>query len=599
MLKNEIKTIPSLPGIYQYFDQNGKLLYVGKAKNLKNRVRSYFNFTPTFSPNSKNSLRIQKMISEAHHVEFITTNTEADALILENSFIKQLHPKYNILLRDDKTYPYIYIDLNDDFPRFEITRKIIKKSKIKYFGPFFKGAKELLNALYLIFPLRQKKSCKEICLFHQIKRCKAPCENKITKEEYNQIIQNATQALLNSSFLIKTLEKKMFDHAQNENYEEAAIIRDQIKTIQDLSVKIHIDIAKLENFDVFVFFVKNNILSLVRFVINNGKIISSNQKIITLKEQNDLDLNEIYKQYILENFTEDTPINSTQIYIHQEFEDLKLLESTLSQRFSKKFYIKVPKLGEKKKICDLALENARINIEKYIQNEDYIVLNDIKKYFNLQNYPNSIEIFDNSHYQGDASVGAMVVYKNNGFEKKSYRHYHLSHKNDYDQMFQTLSKRALSFDKTPPPDLWLIDGGDALLKLANTIVKSSGANIDILAISKEKINSKAHRAKGNSKDKIYSDNGIFTFSSNDKKLQFLQKLRDEAHRFAINFHQKTKRKQNLYSSKLLQLGISQANIQKLLNYYGDFNKISQAHYEEIKSICNAKVAKLIKENYDI
>ncbi|WP_291951001.1 excinuclease ABC subunit UvrC [Campylobacter sp.] len=596
MLKNEIKTIPALPGIYQYFDQNGKLLYVGKAKNLKNRVRSYFNFTPTLSPNLKNNLRIQKMISETHHIEFITTNNEADALILENSFIKQLHPKYNILLRDDKTYPYIYIDLNDDFPRFEITRKIIKKNKIKYFGPFFKGAKELLNTLYLIFPLRQKKSCKKICLFHQIKRCKAPCENKITKENYANIVQQATQALLNSSFLIKNLENKMLNYAQSENYEEAAITRDRIKTIQDLSVKIHIDIAKLENFDVFVFFVKNNILSLVRFVINNGKIISSNQKIITLKDQNDLDLNEIYKQYILENFIENTPINSTKIYVDQEFEDLKLLESTLSKRFSKKFYIKVPKLGEKRNICDLALENAKINIEKYLQNEDYIILNDIKKYFHLQNYPNNIEVFDNSHHQGDASVGAMIVYKDNKFEKNLYRHYHLSYKNDYDQMFQTLSKRALSFNKIPPPDLWLIDGGSALLKLANTIVKSSGANIDILAISKEKIDSKTHRAKGSAKDKIYTENEIFMLSSTDKKLHFLQKLRDEAHRFAINFHQKTKRKQNLHNSKLLQLGISQGNIKKLLNYYGSFDKISQGNYDEIKSICNEKIAKLIKQN---
>lgn len=187
MLENELKTLPNLPGVYQYFDIQGKLLYVGKAKNLKNRVRSYFNFTPNLCPNPNNSLRIQKMISQTYHLEFITTKSEADALILENSFIKQLHPKYNILLRDDKTYPYIYIDLNEDFPRFEITRKIIKKNKIKYFGPFFKGAKELLNALYLSFELRQKKSCKELCLFYQIKRCKGPCEQKFLNKNMKKL----------------------------------------------------------------------------------------------------------------------------------------------------------------------------------------------------------------------------------------------------------------------------------------------------------------------------------------------------------------------------------------------------------------------------
>ncbi|EID4796960.1 MULTISPECIES: excinuclease ABC subunit UvrC [unclassified Campylobacter] len=596
MLENELKTLPNLPGVYQYFDIQGKLLYVGKAKNLKNRVRSYFNFTPNLCPNPSNSLRIQKMISQTHHLEFITTKSEADALILENSFIKQLHPKYNILLRDDKTYPYIYIDLNEDFPRFEITRKIIKKNKIKYFGPFFKGAKELLNALYLSFELRQKKSCKELCLFYQIKRCKGPCEQKISKQEYEKIIQKATQALLNPLSLTKNLENKMLEYAKSENYEEAALIRDQIKTIEDLSVKIQIDLAKLEDFDIYAIYCEENILSMVRFVINNGKIISSNHKILALNNQNEFDLNAIYKQYILENYTQESPIKSTHIYTHKDFEDMKLLQDLLSERFSKKFYLKSPKLGEKKALCELALENAKINIQKHLKNESYLFLKELKDFFNLQNYPNHIEIFDNSHMQGDAIVGALVTFKDGKFDKSSYRHYHLSYKNDYDQMLQILSKRALSFDKNPPPDLWLIDGGNALLKLANDIIKSSGANVDILAISKEKIDAKAYRAKGSAKDKIYTQEGKIQLSTDDKKLQFLQKLRDEAHRFAISFHQKTKRKQDLQSSKLIQLGISQGYIKKFLDYYGSFDKISKADFNELKSLSNIKIAKIIKEN---
>ncbi|EAK0812130.1 excinuclease ABC subunit UvrC [Campylobacter lari] len=596
MLENELKTLPNLPGVYQYFDIQGKLLYVGKAKNLKNRVRSYFNFTPNLCPNLSNSLRIQKMISQTHHLEFITTKSEADALILENSFIKQLHPKYNILLRDDKTYPYIYIDLNEDFPRFEITRKIIKKNKIKYFGPFFKGAKELLNALYLSFELRQKKSCKELCLFYQIKRCKGPCEQKISKQDYEKIIQNATQALLNPLSLTKKLENKMLEYAKNENYEEAAIIRDQIKTIEDLSVKIQIDLAKLEDFDVFAIYHEANILSMVRFVINNGRIISSNHKVLTLNHQDEFDLNAVYKQYILENYTQDSPINSTRIYTHEEFEDMNLLQNLLSERFSRKFHLKAPKLGEKKALCELALENAKINIQKHLKSDNYLFLKELKEFFNLQNYPNCIEIFDNSHMQGEANVGALVAFKDGKFDKSSYRHYHLSYKNDYDQMLQILSKRALSFDKNPPPDLWLIDGGDALLKLANDIIKSSGANVDILAISKEKIDTKAYRAKGGAKDKIYTQEGKIQLSTDDKKLQFLQKLRDEAHRFAISFHQKTKRKQDLQSSRLIQLGISQGYIKKFLDYYGSFDEISKASFDELKSLSNAKIAKLIKEN---
>ncbi|AJC86012.1 excinuclease ABC subunit UvrC [Campylobacter sp. RM16704] len=596
MLENELKTLPNLPGIYQYFDIQGRLLYVGKAKNLKNRVKSYFNFAPKLCPNPNNSLRIQKMISQTHHLEFITTNSEADALILENSFIKQLHPKYNILLRDDKTYPYIYIDFSDDFPRFEITRKIIKKNKIKYFGPFFKGAKELINALYLTFPLRQKKTCKELCLFYQIKRCKGPCKEKISKQEYEKIIQKATQALLNPLSLVKNLESKMLEYAKNENYEDAAIIRDQIKTIQELSVKIQIDLAKLEDFDIFAIYCEENILSMVRFVVNNGKVISSNYKILVLKNHNEFDKNAIYKQYILENYTKEAPINSNHIYTYEEFEDMKLLQDLLSKRFSKKFYIKTPKLREKKDLCSLALENAKINIQKHLKNEHYLILKEIKEYFKLQNFPNRIEIFDNSHMQGIANVGGLVVFKDGGFDKKSYRHYHLKHKNDYEQMLEILSKRALSFDKNPPPDLWIIDGGSALLKLANDIIKSSGANVDILAISKEKIDAKAHRAKGSAKDKLYTLEGKIQLLPEDKKLQFFQKLRDEAHRFAISFHQRTKRKQDLQSSKLIQLGISQGYIKKFLDYYGSFDKILNADFNELKLLSNTKIAKLIKEN---
>ncbi|WP_162894454.1 UvrB/UvrC motif-containing protein, partial [Klebsiella pneumoniae] len=237
----------------------------GKAKNLKKRVKSYFSFNP-LRANSKNSLRIQKMINEATHLKFISTKTEANALILENSLIKQLHPKYNILLRDDKTYPYIYIDLNEKFPRFELTRKIIKKPKIKYYGPFFKGAKELLNALYLYYPLKQKKNCKKLCIFHQISRCSGVCKNLISEENYKEILANATKALLKPSLLIKNLEQAMLKYAHNENYEEAAKVRDEINAIKALETKVQIDLARLEDFEIFALASENGICSTLRFI---------------------------------------------------------------------------------------------------------------------------------------------------------------------------------------------------------------------------------------------------------------------------------------------------------------------------------------------
>ena len=230
-MQEVIQDLPSCAGVYQYFDANGRLLYVGKAKNLKNRVKSYWRFTPELKPNNTQSPRIIKMLHEAKSLEYIVVESEEDALILENSLIKQLRPKYNILLRDDKTYPYIYIDESTPYPRFEITRKVIKGKHITYYGPFPTGGKALLDALYEVYPLVQKRSClKEgkACLFYQIKKCLAPCEGKVTPEAYGQIISKAKTSIVKRKNLISILEERMTDLAIQERFEEAAAIRDNI-----------------------------------------------------------------------------------------------------------------------------------------------------------------------------------------------------------------------------------------------------------------------------------------------------------------------------------------------------------------------------------
>ncbi|MDA3079662.1 MULTISPECIES: excinuclease ABC subunit UvrC [unclassified Campylobacter] len=599
MLIDEIKTLPNLPGVYEYFDKNGKLLYVGKAKNLKNRVKSYFSFTPKLSPNSKNSARICKMISEAAHLEYIVTPSESDALILENSFIKQLRPKYNILLRDDKTYPYIFVNLNDEFPRFEITRKLVKGSNIKYFGPYFRGGREILEILYMKFALVQKKSCikaKKACLFHQIGRCKAPCENKISKDEYAKIVQNALNALKNPQSMIPDLSNLMMKYAENENYEEAAGIRDKIEILKDIEIKTQVDLAKLDDFEVIAVNSHSDLICAVHFSVRGGKIASSNSNIINCKNADFSDIKSVYTQVILDSFPQNSPIASSKIYLYDEFDDNKLVSEILSKRHGRNFKIISPKIGEKRRICEIAYQNCEININKHLKTHNFEFQNELKEYFDLENLPINIEIFDNSHMFGTAPVGAMVAWSGDKFDKSKYRHAHLSSNNDYDQMLEFLSERAKRFDKLSPPDLWVIDGGTALLNLASEIISSSGANIDIIAISKEKIDAKAHRAKGSAKDKICTKNGVFSLSTDDKKLQFFQKLRDEAHRFAISFHQKTKKKQDLQSSKLVNLGISQGKIKKLLDFYGSFESIYLASFDEIKSLTDTKTAEKLFKN---
>ena len=593
MLIDEIRTLPNEPGVYQYFDAQNRLLYVGKAKILKNRVKSYFKFTPSLAPAEKLSPRISKMISEAVHLEYIVTPSEADALILENSFIKQLKPKYNILLRDDKTYPYIFINLNDDFPRFEITRKVIKGSNIRYFGPYFSGASELLEALYLNFNLVQKKSCikgKKACLFYQLKRCYAPCEGKISKENYAKIVNEAIAALQNPNLLITRLEELMLNYAKAEDYEQAAATRDKIQTLKNMQTKVEVDLAKLEDFEAYSVACVHDMICAVRFSVQSGKITGVKTDITQAKNAQKDEINEAYKQAILKSFIAGQPIISTKIFVHESFEDSELVEEILNERFGRKFSITCPKIGDKRKICEIATKNAEVSIEKYLKTHDNELLNEIKEYFDLAHTPYVVEAYDNSHLFGEASVGAMVRYEHGEWAKQNYRHMHLNSKNDYDQMRESLTARALRFDKLSPPDLWVIDGGEVLLNLACEILASSGANIDVIAISKEKIDAKAHRAKGEAKDKIYTKNGSFSLSTSDKKLQFFQKMRDESHRFVISFHRKTRQKNDMQRSILKQAGVSEGSIAKLISFYGSFDKISEANLDEVAKITNKSVA---------
>ena len=597
----KIKSLPDKPGVYQYFDENGKLLYVGKAKNLKKRVKSYFRFNP-FRPADNLSPRIYKMISEAKDLNYIVVENENDALILENSLIKQLKPKYNILLRDDKTYPYIYIDLNESFPRLEITRKVIK-GNIKYFGPFSSGANEILKTIYEEIPLVQSKSClkgKKACLYHQIGKCLAPCEGKITSKEYMKYVEKAIELIYNKEKLLDILHQKMQKYAKSLNYEEAAEIRDRIKAIESAAIYSNVDLAKLEDLDIFVVEVFEKQAVIVRIFVRNGKVVSSTHNIIN--SQSIPEKNEIYIQSILDFYSKETPFTSSKILVTDDFEERKWLSSLLTEKFNRKIKILTPTTKERKNLIKLAKINALEIIKT--QKEDSILI-EIKNLFNLENIPYRIEIFDTSHLRGEATVGAMVVWENGTFRKNDYRHYHLEGKDEYSQMKELLLRRTKSFERLSPPDLWLIDGGEIQLKLAKEIINSTGVNVDILAISKEKIDAKAHRAKGKAKDKIYYFSSQvpsskfqvekLELSENDKRLQFLQKLRDEAHRFAIEFHRKVKIKKDKEIELLKIKGIGKAKMTKLLNYFGSFENIKNAKFEELKEVLNEKDAKNIIE----
>ena len=591
-----IQTIQNLPtdaGVYQYFDENNKLLYAGKAKNLKNRVKSYWRFTPKLHPNSKQSLRILRMLEQAIKVEYIVVESEDDALILENSLIKQLNPKYNILLRDDKTYPYIYIDESQDFPRFELTRKLIKGKNISYYGPFPNGGKVLLDTLYELFPLVQKKSCLregKACLFHQIHKCLAPCEDKITPKEYQNIIKDVKKSISKRSLLIEKLNNKMIEFSMNERYEEAATMRDNMKVIESLSISSDIDLAKDENLDIFAILNGESRGVIVKLFMRAGKVISSSYS--TFRGSDIYGKNEAYKQTLLEFYHVESPQISKNILVAHSFEDSTKIATLLSKRFEKKIEINHPLRGSKSKLIALALKNAEEILKR---NKDTVEIEPkIAELFELSKAPYRIESFDNSHMMGVATVGAMVVWSEGKWLKSDYRRYELKAKDEYGQMKEMLSRRIESFEKNPPPDLWILDGGETLRRLAVSLLELAKINLEVIAIAKEKLDAKAHRAKGAAKDIIYTEHSVFELKTTDKRLQWVQRQRDESHRFAITYHQNKKRKDDTQNSLLQKKGIGPATIKKLLNYFGTFNAIKEASFKEISVASSEKIAKILR-----
>ncbi len=593
-----IKTIQNLPtdaGVYQYFDKDNKLLYVGKAKNLKNRVKSYWRFTPELHPNPKQGLRILRMLEQATKIDYIVVDSEDDALILENSLIKQLNPKYNILLRDDKTYPYIYIDESQDFPRFEITRKVIKGKNISYYGPFPNGGKVLLDTIYELFPLVQKKSCLregKACLFHQIDKCLAPCEGKITQIEYQKIVKDVKNSISKRSILIEKLNNKMIEFAMNERYEEAATMRDNMKIIEALTISSNIDLAKDENLDIFAILNGKTRGVIIKLFMRAGKVISSSFS--TFRGSEIYDENEAYKQALLEFYHIDSPQIFKNILVAHPFEDSQEIATLLSKRFERKIEITYPLRGSKSKLIALAVKNAEEVLKTDKEVEE--IEPKIAELFELSKIPYRIESFDNSHMMGVATVGAMVVWSENKWLKNDYRRYELKAKDEYGQMKEMLSRRIESFQKNSPPDLWILDGGETLRRLAVSLLESAKINLEVIAIAKEKLDAKAHRAKGAAKDIIYTEKSVFELNTTDKRLQWVQRQRDEAHRFAITYHQNKKRKDDTQNSLMQKKGIGPATIKKLLNYFGTFDAIKKATFKEISVASSEKIAKILKTN---
>ena len=383
------------------------------------------------------------MVSEIIDMEYIIVDNEHDALILENVLIKQLKPKYNILLRDDKTYPYIFVNMGDDFPRFEITRKLIDQKYIRYFGPFTSNGQYILKALYNTFPLIQTKSClrgKKACLFHQIKKCLAPCEGKVSKEDYRLIVKEAIAFLSDEKIMKKSLVSKMETYAENLQFEEALELKKSLQALGKSTLSTPIDLVNKENIDIFAIAIEDNRCAIVKSFMRLGKLTSSVRHIY--KHQFDIDRDEIYQRVIIDFYTKACIIKPDQILIADDITHTDNLNAFIAEQLQKKIPLHYPQKGNKAKLIKLTRANAEQFLAQHQekQHNDKPLL-ELKARLDLEQIPFRIEAFDNSHLSLQAKVGAMVVYEEGIFIKSDYKQYHLQALDEYAQMRELLTRR--------------------------------------------------------------------------------------------------------------------------------------------------------------
>ena len=596
IIKKELPLIPKLPGVYRMLKSNNEILYVGKAKNLLNRLKSYV-------AEKNHIIRTERMLSQTKKLEITTTSNESEALLLEANLIKKYKPKFNILLRDDKSFPFIFIGDKDHWP--QIKRHRGKKSKEGfYFGPFASAgsANWTIKMIQKIFQLRVCddtvfKNRERPCILYQIKRCSGPCVDYIKKNEYRKTVESAIEFVSGKSRKIqKNLSDQMEKASEELDFEKAAILRDRIKSLNIIQSSQRINEANLIEADVIAGY-KESGKTCIQVFFYRSKQNWGNQAFFP-KHDPDEKLNDIINSFISQ-FYENKSVPSS-IILSEDIKERILIEKTLSKKENKQINISVAKKGSKLKVINLAIKNAKdsLNRKIYESQNNKDLFESVAKKFDLETNINMVEVYDNSHMQGTNSVGALIAFGEEGFIKKRYRKFNIKIKkneqDDYGMMKEVLNrrfKRAVHEKDNflSLPDLVLIDGGKGQYSVARETINELGLHdIPIIAIAKGKF-----RNSGN--ETFFHNGKEFKFIKNDPTLFFLQRLRDESHRFAISAH-RAKRKIGLSRSLLDQIdGIGLIRKRALLNHFGSARAVESASLDEIKSVdgVEEKVAKKI------
>lgn len=579
MFKEKLALLPSKPGCYIHKDKNGNVIYVGKAKNLKKRVSSYFNKIHTG--------KTKALVDNINDFEYIVTNSEIESFILEINLIKKYSPKYNILLKDDKTYPYIELT-NEKYPRVKIIRtKTRKKTKSKLFGPFpnVVSARKTVDLINRIYPLRKCNTLKkDLCLYYHINECLGYCKYNISKEQIDLMIKEITE-VLNGNYkeITKKLEEEMFKESENLNYEKALELKKMIEDVKTtISKQIVVSNVKY-NFDVFGYYVKDNYLSIETLFIREGIIIGRVHKIFDITDE----INDVYLRYIT-NFYEKYELPKE--IIIQDENAISLLSTYLNTK------VNCPKKGDVKHILDMAINNAEIYLNEKLEivKKDLKikkeVLEKLKSLLNLTSLKR-IDLFDNSHLFGTYYVGCMVVYEDLEPNKNLYRKYKISLdvKDDLSAMKEVIYRRyyRMLLDKEVYPDLIIIDGGSLQVKVVIEVLNSLGLSIKVIGLKKDDKHKTNIIVDDNLNEiSIKQDNHLFLY---------LTKMQDEVHRFAISFHRDLKSKGSLESVLSNVSGLGDKRRTALLKKYGSLKKIEEASIDELKSIVPEEIAKNLKK----
>ena len=601
-VEEELKKLPRKPGVYIMRDDKDVILYVGKAINLHNRVRSYFRENIGRGP------AIDQMVSLIARFEYIVTDSELEALVLENNLIKENSPKYNTLLKDDKTYPYIKVTVGEDYPRILFSRTM-KKDKSRYFGPYTSAAAvkdtiELLNKMY------QLRTCNRVlprdigierpCLNYHIKQCLAPCQGYVSKEEYRQQVAGALE-FLNGNYnpILKDLEEKMKKAAEAMEFEDAARYRDLLSSVRQVSQKQKITEGVGEDKDILALYQDETEAVVQVFFVRDGKLIGREHYYMTHVPENN-------KPAILQDFVKQfyagTPFIPRELMLQYEIEDAELIEKWLSERKGSRVYLKVPKIGSKEKLVELAAQNAKLVLSQdreKLKREEGRTIGAVKEISDLLQLPLTgtarMEAYDISNINGFENVGSMVVYEKGKPKRSDYRKFKIksvSGPDDYACMREVLTRRFRhgmeeskeleeqemdqeygSFTKFP--DLILMDGGRGQVNIALSVLEELGINIPVCGMVKDD----NHRTRG-----LYYHNIELPIDTHSEGFKLITRIQDEAHRFAIEYHRSLRSKTQVKSVLDDIPGVGPARRKALMRHFKSLEEIRQASVEELMEI---------------